>query len=73
MIEEINRYQLKVKELEDQLSLTQKDSQKANLLQQELNLLKAKFADDQNAHKNEIIDTRQIFDAFLANKIVILI
>ena len=73
MIEEMNRCQLKVKELEDQLNLTQRDSQRVNLLQQELNLLKAKFADDQNAHQNEIIDTRQIFNAFLANKIVILI
>ena len=72
MIEEINRFQLKVKELEDQLSLTQKDSQRANLLQQELEVLKAKFADDESAHQNEIIAIRQRFDAFLADRIVIL-
>ena len=71
MIDEIKRHQLKIKELEDQLGLARKDSQKSNLLQQELDALKAKFADAQNAYQNELNDNRQRFDAFLADRIVI--
>ena len=48
MIDEIDRFQLKIKELEDQLALARKDSQKANLLQQELDRLKGLINDRDN-------------------------
>ena len=73
MVGEIKKYQVRIKELEDQLNSTQRDSQQNIIFEQEIEAWKLKFSDAQNAHQNELLDIRQRLEAFLADRLVILI
>ena len=71
MVEEIKKYQQKIKELEDQLNFNQRDSRQILSLQQEIEAWKLKFANAENAHQNELLDIRQRLEDFLADRLVI--
>ena len=71
MIGEIKKYQVRIKELEEQLNSNQRDSQQTIILEQEIEAWKLKFSDAQNAHQNELLDIRQRLEAFLADRLVI--